>query len=72
MTLADTNTHERDTKKNTLKNVEKHLLSQFVNTIQSNLSTECLQNQFLFLTDCTSKHVRGPNCKLYIRASMAS
>ena len=25
----------------------------------SNLSTECIQNQFLFLNDCTSKHM-GP------------
>ena len=41
------------------KDIEKHLLLQFVNTIQSNLSTECIQNQFLFLKDCTSKHV-GP------------
>ena len=43
----------------TLKNIEKILLPQFVNIIQSNLSTECIQNQFLFLKDCTSKHV-GP------------
>ena len=34
----------------------KHLLPQFVNTIQCYLSTECTQNQFLFLKDCTSKH----------------
>ena len=27
------------------------------NTIQCYLSTECIQNQFLFLKDCTSKHV---------------
>ena len=33
--------------------IEKHLLPQFVNTIQSNLSTECIQNQFQFLKDCT-------------------
>ena len=37
----------------------KHLLRQFVNTIQSNLFTECIQEQFLFLKDCTSKHM-GP------------
>ena len=29
------------------------------NTIQCYLSTECIQIQFLFLKDCTSKHV-GP------------
>ena len=40
-----------------LKNIEKHLLPQFFNTIQSNLSTKCIQN--LFLKDYTSKHV-GP------------
>ena len=35
----------------------KHLLPQFFNTIQSNLLTECIQDQFL--KDCSSKHV-GP------------
>ena len=55
---------ERPTKLNSRNNVllhiiERHLLPQFVNTIQSNLSTECIQSQFLFLKDCTSKHV-GP------------
>ena len=29
------------------------------NTIQCYLSTECIQNKFLFLKDCASKHV-GP------------
>ena len=38
----------------------KHLLAQFVNRIQSNLSTEYIQNEFIFLKDCTSL----PNCKL--------
>ena len=38
-------------------NIEKHLLPQFVNPIQSNLFLECIQNQFLFLKDCSSKHV---------------
>ena len=36
----------------TLNNIEKHLLPQFIGTIQSNLSTEWIQNQFLFLKDC--------------------
>ena len=39
------------------KTLEKHSLSIQYKT--SNLSTECIQNQFLFLKDCTSKHV-GP------------
>ena len=33
----------------------KHLLPQFFNEIQSNLFTECIQDQFL--KDCTSKHL---------------
>ena len=49
--------------KKMLRTFEKHLLPQFVNTIQSNLFTECIQNQFLFLKDCISIHV-GPNCEL--------
>ena len=40
-----------------IQNVEKHLLPQFVNTIQSNLFIECIQIRFLFLNDCRSKHV---------------
>ena len=35
----------------------KNLLPEFFNTIQSNLFTECIQDQFR--KDCTSKHV-GP------------
>ena len=44
-------------KKKTLKNLEKYFLPQFVNTIQSNLFMEWIQNQFL--KDCTSKQA-GP------------
>ena len=40
-----------------IENIYCHSLSEQYNTIQCYLSTECLQNQFLFLKDCTSKHV---------------
>ena len=40
-------------------NIYCHSLSVQYNTTQCYLSTECIQNQFLFLKDCTSKHV-GP------------
>ena len=42
-----------------IENIYYHSLSVQYNTIQCYLSTECIQNQFLFLKDCTSKHV-GP------------
>ena len=41
----------------TFENIYCHSLSVQYNTIQCYLSTECPQNQFLFLKDCTSKHV---------------
>ena len=37
-----------------LKYIETLLFPQFFDTIQSNLFTECIQDQFL--KDCTSKH----------------
>ena len=42
-----------------IENIKKHLLPQFVITMQSNLFIECIQNQFQFIKNCTSKHV-GP------------
>ena len=46
----------------TVKKHWKHWKT-FIDTVcqynTSNLSTECIQNEFLFLKDCTSKHV-GP------------
>ena len=42
-----------------IENIYCHSLSVQYNTIQCYLSTECIQNQFLYLKDCTSKHV-GP------------
>ena len=44
------------------KTLKKHWKTFIATVCQyntSNLSTECIQNQFLFLKDCTSKHV-GP------------
>ena len=40
-----------------IKNIENIYCHSFFNTIQSNLSTECIEDQFL--KDCTSKH-EGP------------
>ena len=42
-----------------IENIYCNSLSVQYNTIQCYLSTECIQNKFLFLKDCTSKHV-GP------------
>ena len=41
----------------TFENIYCHSLSVQYNTIQCYLSIECIQNQFLFLKECTSKHV---------------
>ena len=41
------------------ENIYCHSLSAQYNTIQCYISTERIQNQFLFVKDCTSKHV-GP------------
>ena len=45
---------------NVLWHLKKHWKTFIVTVCQynkSNLSTECVQNQFLFLKDCTSEHV---------------
>ena len=36
------------------RKMTNHPSSQFVNTIQSHLFTECIQDQFRFLKDCIS------------------
>ena len=36
------------------RKMTNHPSSQFVNTIQSHLFIECIQDQFRFLKDCTS------------------
>ena len=49
----------KEEKVENIENIYSHSLSVQYNRIQCYLSTECIQNQFLFLKDCTSKHV-GP------------